>query len=271
MLRRIVEQPDIVATVRSNFSFMGSSLSGVITLFSLRTLLRSRQHRMILSLYAGVGLTIVLGFLHTRFAKLTPSLSGLSTTFLLSSILAVTLTVLALRVVIAIPITLRANWIFRATQIRPVYAYHHAVRRSLLWLGVVPVVAAFTGGFLAHASWLKVAEHLVVLALFGWVLVELCLFSFRKISFACSYLPGKGHLNFVFWAVLLLAMSTLTTAVNMEGEWLGSNLSFVLLAASLVALIVVLQRVSSMQAQRAEQIVYEDEAMPEMIKLSLNR
>ena len=67
MMRQMVEQPDILPGARSItwWPRFGSSLLAAITLFSLRTLMRSRQHRMILSFYLGLGITIVVGYAKT--------------------------------------------------------------------------------------------------------------------------------------------------------------------------------------------------------------
>ena len=64
LMRRMVEQPDILPQTRfvSWSPPFGNSLTGAITRFSMRTLLRSRQHRMILSFYLGIGITIVVGY-----------------------------------------------------------------------------------------------------------------------------------------------------------------------------------------------------------------
>jgi hypothetical protein len=82
MLPKIIEQPDILPGTRT-FSwspYVGQALEGALTLFSLRTLLRSRQHRMILSFYLGIGLAIVVGYSQTGFAGLVPVKGGISTT-----------------------------------------------------------------------------------------------------------------------------------------------------------------------------------------------
>jgi hypothetical protein len=120
---KIVEQPDILPGVGSRSfglgTLPGSSLGGIITLFSLRTLLRSRQHRMILSFYVGIGLTIILGFIHTRFVQSAPASSkSIQPT---SRQYSHRLTHRPIARVIAIPILLRANWIFRVTRARPAY------------------------------------------------------------------------------------------------------------------------------------------------------
>ena len=87
-------------------------------MFTLRTLLRSRQHRMILSFYLGIGLAIVVAYGKTSLGDAGIAISGIPVTSLLASVLMTILTVLAVRVVVALPISLPANWIFRVTQVR---------------------------------------------------------------------------------------------------------------------------------------------------------
>ena len=70
-LRKIVESPDIVSgshRIKWPVTF-GKSLQGAVTSFCLRTLLRSRSHRVILSFYFGVGFAIVLVFEFFFFAR----------------------------------------------------------------------------------------------------------------------------------------------------------------------------------------------------------
>ena len=289
-LPKIVEQPDILPSARSLSLGFGGSLGSVITLFSLRTLLRSRQHRMILSFYLGIGLTIILGFIHTKFVIGVPArppgthaLSGaipaqllstpdhvISTTFLLASILTASLTILALRVVIAIPITLKANWIFRATQVRPAYGYHRAVRTSLLFLGVAPVLLALSTAFFSHYPPRQIAAHLIAMALLGALIVELCLFTFQKISFACSYLPGKANLHFVFWVALLASMNWLKQAASFEGRMLSNTHDFALMAAILAAAAFAMHLITSTRARQTEQLIFEEDALPDIVSLKLN-
>jgi hypothetical protein len=275
MLPRIVEQPDILPAARSQYFglgyLLGTSLACVITLFSLRTLLRSRQHRMILSFYVGIGLTIILGFIHTKFVRTGTPHPGVNTTFLLASILTVSLTVLALRVVIAIPITLRANWIFRITQSRPSYKYHRAVRVSLVLLGVLPALLALSTALFSHYAPRMIFGHLLTMALLGALIVELCLLSFQKISFACSYLPGKANLHFVFWAALFASIYWLKQAADFEGRMLGNVHDFVCMTAVLATLAIAMHIVTSLRARQSEQLIFEEDLLPEIVSLKLNQ
>src|ERR1700683_5299166 len=60
-LRKIVEEPDIVPGVRGVnwLPRFGNSLETAVVQFSIRTLLRSRQHRVILAFYLGIGFALV--------------------------------------------------------------------------------------------------------------------------------------------------------------------------------------------------------------------
>lgn len=275
-LPRIVEQPDILPAARGLALSFGGSLSSVITLFSLRTLLRSRQHRMILSFYVGIGLTVILGFTHTKFVQsaaaesASPNNTTINTIFLLASILTVSLAVLALRVVIAIPITLRANWIFRLTQARPAYAYHRATRLSLLLLGVLPVLLVLSVALFSHYSPRFILGHLLAMALLGTLTVELCLFTFQKIAFACSYLPGKANLHFAFWAALFAATYWLKQVADFEGRMLNNRNDFLCMIAVLAAAALGLHLATSLHARNTEQLIFEEDALPEIVSLKLN-
>ena len=137
LMRRMVEQPDILPQTRfvSWSPRFGNSLTGAITLFSMRTLLRSRQHRMILSFYLGIGITIVVGYVKVTNRGFESTRETISNSFLFASILMMILTVLALRVVASLPISLSANWIIRVTQVRSASDYHRAIRWSWLTSG----------------------------------------------------------------------------------------------------------------------------------------
>ena len=66
--------------------------------------------------------------------------------------------------------------------------------------------------------WQPVSKHLLVLALLGILLVEISLQAFRKIPFACSYLPGTGNLHLVFWVFLGFSFPPLHKATELERE-----------------------------------------------------
>ena len=166
-LRKIVEQPDILpGSRRGSWSpRLGDNLQSAVLLFTARTLTRSRQHRIILSFYLGVGFTIMLVFLSPSLASLkiahVSASEQASVPFLAVSILMMCVAAAAVRVVFALPMTLRANWIYRITEIRCVALYTKALRRTFLLLVVAPVWTIFAVLFFAIWPWKLAAHHLV--------------------------------------------------------------------------------------------------------------
>ena len=272
MLPKIVEQPDIspgTRTVTWSPRF-GNSLKNAITCFSLRTLLRSRQHRMILSFYLGIGLAIVVGYIKTPFAGLASAKTGISIAFLLASILMMILTILAIRVVASIPITLPANWIIRVTQVRPAHHYQRAVCSSWLALGVAPVLLVIAGSFLAAYPWRQVLGHLVTMLFLGILLIELCLYTFQKIPFTCSYLPGKANIHFAFWACLMFFIRLLKEGANFESRMLNHLLSCIFMIIFLAIMAVGIRWLTEVRMSPAVELVFEEEYPVEIVSLKLN-
>ena len=208
-LRKIVEEPDIApGSGGLNWSpRFGNSLETAIVLFSLRTLLRSRQHRVVLASYLGIGFAIVLLFVRTPRAQ--QQLSADSMTVLFSTVVMMCFSVVGTRVVFSMPLDLRANWIFHITEVRGMQQYLAAIRRPLFVLAVAPVWAGSAALLLSIWPWRQALGHLSVLALWGAMLAYLCLHSFQKIPFTCSYLPGKSYIHMVLLSsmgILLLIL-----------------------------------------------------------------
>ena len=91
-----------------------------------------------------------------------------------------------------------------------------AVRRSLFMLSVVPVWLATGALFFSIFPPRIVVEHLFVLGLLGAILVELSMLGFQKVPFTCSYLPGKGNLQYAFWGCVLLLLPLVNMGAKLE-------------------------------------------------------
>jgi hypothetical protein len=117
--------------------------------------------------------------------------------------------VIGTRVVFAMPIDLRANWVFRITEIQPVVRYLSASRRPLFALAVAPVCLISAAALFSILPWQTVAQHLVVLARWGTTLAYVSLYHFQKIPFTCSYLPGKSNIHMaIIFGMGLLGLTT---------------------------------------------------------------
>lgn len=271
-LRRIVEDPDITPVkVRLKWlpSF-GTQPQTAIGQFSVRALARSRQHRLILALYLGVGAALT-----TLMLKGAPDAGSNSRSLrdavLWASILLVVLAAVGTRVAFAMPLDLRANWIFRIAGVRGGAQSLAASRRALLLLGVFPIwilTAAVCWRLLPDR---KSLAHLAVLALLGLIIADLCLLKFRKIPFTCSWLPGKTRLNMAFfWALALLLIGP--QAAVLEQYALGSIVGTIVTLTILVAVWIALRLTALSLARSDEQDVqYEEEPQPAVQSLGLYR
>jgi hypothetical protein len=273
-LRKIIEQPDILpGSRRGSWSpRIGNNLQTAVSLFTARTLMRSRQHRMILSFYLGVGFTIMLLFLSPSLASLkiahVSASEQASVPYLAVSILMMCVTAAAVRVVFALPITLRANWIYRLTETRSVLLYTNALHRTFLLLVIAPVWALFAVLFLTIWPWKLAASHLVCLALFGVILSELTTYRLHKVPFTCSYLPGKGNVQFGFWIFFaLLVLSPLLAGA--EWEMLQNPITGAILVLALAGAAISARWRTTDSARAAQSMQFDESDNEEIVSLNL--
>ncbi len=220
MLRKIIEEPDIVSNARGArwLPSFGDSLHTAVGQFSVRSILRSRQHRMILAFYLGMGFGFNLFFL-TALKEMQARTGGwgrVSAPILASTTLMLLFSVTGMRIVFALPLDLKANWIFRITPVRGGLNCLKARRRTALAIGLLPVLIGI--GALLFPIWpaQAAAAHLIVLALVGAIITELCLQGFQKIPFTCSYLPGKTNIHIAVLFSMLVLLQFLNFCAGFE-------------------------------------------------------
>ena len=267
-IRKIVEEPDIVPGAHGGVWLppFGSSVHTAIVQFTVRSLMRSRQHRVILGFYVGIGCAIV-----TLFVR-----SGATGTSGVVPLMALSLLILCFwiagtRVVISMPLDLRANWVFRITTMWSPPEYASAARRAVLVLAAAPVWLASAAAAFSQWPWRLAAGHMLVLVMLGLALVDLALLGFRKIPFTCSYLPGKSHFHLVFLVGIgLLYLSFLFA--RFERQSMGSPLGFAGLMAILAVIAAGARRAALAAAKEEEALVqFEDSMRPTVQVLGLTR
>jgi hypothetical protein len=220
---------------------------------------------MILSFYLGIGITCVVGYVKIILGGFGPASS-----FLLTSIVLMILAAVALRAVSSIPISLRANWIIRITRIRPASDYQRAVRFSWMSFGVAPVLLIVAVFFLATYPWGLALGHFMTMMCLGILLVELCLCTFPKLPFTCSYLPGKAQVHLVFWACVLFFVRLLDKASRLEDRMLGhvpSCIAMVLIVAVAAAGV---RWLNTSRIGLTEDLLFEEENPAEITSLNLS-
>ena len=172
--------------------------------FAIRTLMRSRQHRVILAFYLSIGFAMTIFLLGSPAVTeriletmVVDPLQEVSVPILASTLIMMIACVVGTRVLFSMPMDLRANWVFSITSGFPGTDYLTSARRALLALSVAPVWFASGVLCLALWPWQQAAAHIAALGLFGLILADLCTYALHKIPFTCSYLPGKSQANMV--------------------------------------------------------------------------
>jgi hypothetical protein len=263
IMKKTVEEPDLVPGARGLHwvpSF-GSSLQTAIALFSIRSLTRSRQHRVAFAFYLAFVFGIALSLLRDDLAL--GVRSEVSSGLLMSTFIMMTFAVFGLRSVFALPISLTANWVLRTTQFRSSEKYIAATRGYLLLIAALPAWLLSAGLSLGFRPAGQVAAHLAILALLGWILAELCLVGFYKVPFTCSYLPGKSNIQLVFWAFFIVCVPLALWVADIELDALHHPLKFACLAAVFAAAALGLFSFNRFRAQSA--VLYFEELPEEVI------
>jgi hypothetical protein len=272
-LRQIVEEPDIVPGSRrwDWLPRFGDQAQTAIGQFSVRTLARSRQHRLILGFYLGIGLAFTCLLLKGSANVTGDPVYGESIQLWIASIMVIVLATLGTRVAFALPLDLRANWIFRVIGVRGGLQTLAASRRALLLLSVAPVWLVTAAVCLGLWPGRQNAGHLAVLGLLGMILADICLLRFRKIPFTCSWLPGKSYFHMVFLgAIGVLVVGR--NAAMLERQALQETGSMTVMLALLVVACVCVRRTAMALAKREEQeLRFEDEEPPLVMGLGLYR
>ena len=266
-MKKTAEQPDLVPGAGGLHwaPRIGGPLTSAIVTFCLRSLARSRQHRVVFAFYLSLVFAIALSWLRHEITA--PAHEAIPTGFIVSTFLMMIFGVFGLRGVFSLPISLNANWMLRITQLQPTRHYFSATRLALLLFGVAPVLLVATGLALNFRPWQHVAQHLVILALLGCLLVELGLYKFDKVPFTCSFLPGKTNVQVVFWGFAFITSIFGIWSALYEQSALRDASKYATMAGVLLAGIVALGTVNRLRAKNA--VLYFEE-VPEEIIARLN-
>ena len=274
-LRQIVEQPDITPGVRRIgwLPPFGNRVQTAIGQFAVRTLARSRQHRMILAFYLGIGFAFSIFMLKDpalRAPVANDQWHTANTPLLAASIVMMALAIVGTRAVFALPLDLRANWTFRITGTLEIGRIVTASRRALLLLAAVPVWGITAYFCLRLWPWQQAAGHLLLLALLALILSDVCLLNFRKIPFTCSFLPGKSQFHLLFlgaiWLMWFVGMS-----VKFELDMLQQARSTATLVVPFVLAAIALRIFATLMRSKDDEVQFEESLPPAVMELGLHR
>jgi CubicO group peptidase (beta-lactamase class C family) len=275
-LRKIVEEPDIAPGFRIAWlPQFGGSFAGAIAQFSMRSLLRSRQHRMIFAFYMGFGLAVAILFLNAPREIAGPTAADdwqqPSVPLLASTIVMMGAWVVGARVVFSLPLDLRANWIFRVMPFRAGPQCLSARRRALFALSVAPAWAISAAALFSLCPWKPAAVHLALLGCLGIVLAEFSFDGAQKIPFTCSYLPGRSNLHVTFWLWIYVILSGTVGCAVAEREALQSPVTSAAVLAGLgIAALFAILRNNWLASPGQAELRFEEEPTDRLLSLDLS-
>jgi hypothetical protein len=153
--------------------------------------------------------------------------------------------------------------VLRVTQLRPTEKYFGATRLCLLLLGVLPAWLLCALLSVELRPWSEAALHLGVLALVGWLFVEVALVKFEKVPFTCSYLPGKTNIQVLFWGFLVVFLIMTLTGARYELTALHNAGRFAIVVGVLVTAAGALRVRNRVRAKSA--VLYFEEVLPDIL------
>lgn len=188
----------------------GTAEGAAVCAFCLRTLLRSRQHRMILAVWIGVAVALSISAALPVFVRLGMSaLDRPRAGVLVGPLILAALVQTGMRSLFAIPVEIRANWAVRLGETPRLAQMVGGAAAALVLCGVLPpmLLAFATGAFFwGFGVGLSHAAFCGVLAL---LLVQVLMRGIDKVPFTCTYSPGKGKIG-TFWPLYLTLFSMFT-------------------------------------------------------------
>jgi hypothetical protein len=113
-------------------------------------------------------------------------------------------------------------------------------------------------------------QHVAMMAVVGILTVELALHGFRKIPFACSYLPGKAKIHTRLGTVGIAFLLIANLGVQIEFWAMHKSVRFaVLFTILLAATVAAWRRTAEFSRSPANQLQFEDLPPAEVTALDL--
>ena len=181
------------------------------------------------------------------------------------------LAVVGTRVVFAFPLELRANWIFRAVGLHEAGKILIASQRALFLLSAAPVWLISAAVCFSLWPMRQATAHVLVLGLLGMILADLSLWGFRKIPFACSYLPGKSQVHMIVVEAVILILLVAQSVVWEQEAFQKPGMMAAVLVLLSVAAAAIRWRSRVLASSDEEGLQFEEEGTPAVLELGLFR
>jgi hypothetical protein len=238
--------------------------------FVAETAFRRQEHALYWGSFVMVGIALVYSGI---YAIRSGSILGTAQfNVLLSFALIMSFFILVgLRFVFSVPADLNANWVFRLVDKQQREAAYGGAHKYMLCAVVIPLLIVLTPCYLMFWSPQVVVLHAAYVITLSLILIELLLARYKKLPFACSYIPGNANLRLLWPAYVAgcIAYSYETTVLE---RWALQDIRRYSVVIVLAALVFVgLRRFRILLVKRMNEIRFEEEPADERTILSIEQ
>jgi hypothetical protein len=246
--------------------FLRNPVQRAVFHFFGQTLWRSTLHKMRLFNYLAVSSALALIMLSTT-QLLRSQMTTANRTLLAIPLILSFFVLLGIRALVNVPASLEANWVFRITERAPRRHYFAGLKKAVFFEALVPLFVLVFVFYGYLWGWMAGLLH----GLFGLtasvLLMEALFFSYLKVPFACTFVPGKAKVH-VYWLPYVIGFFLYASFLSWLERLLFSHPRYflnyfvvcaVLLAASLFD--------QDFYYYRRRPIVYHEEPEPVMVSL----
>jgi hypothetical protein len=240
--------------------------------FTLRTLARSRQHRMLMAVWIGLAAACMIsGALPLLVRQGWGALARPQPAILVAPLILAALTQAGMRSLFAVPTEIKANWVFRLNEPRHLPDAIAGAAASLVVAGVIPpVLLAFVSGWWLWGFELGL-RHAVFCAVLGALLAQLLTRSIDKIPFTCTYMPGNGNFG-KLWPAYITAFSLYTYSMAaLEENLLTTTAAYFWVTSILAVLTALAAWARRRNAQQLINLRFEEEPADALTLVAINQ
>ena len=258
---------------RLSSALAGSREGAAVCAFTLRTLSRSRQHRLVLAVWMGLALALTISaalpvLVRFGWARLAEP-SGAT---LVGPLIFAALIQAGMRTLFAIPVEIRARWIFLLHEPRAVASVLEGATAALLVAGVgAPAALAFGMGWVLWGATTGLA-HATFVAALALLLAQLFGLGLDRVPFTVPYMPGTAKIG-KLWPLYLTLFSVFTYAMaELEAFALQHATVYLRTVGVVVGLALMLLAVRRRRAHRLPGLRFEpDDDGPTVMSLQADR
>jgi len=223
-------------------------------------------HKMRVVSYIATSVAVILIILVSGSSGI-PELSSVNKTLLSIPLVLSFFLLIGIRAVVNIPTSNEANWVFKLTEGTDKKNYFSGLKKGIFFFMLLPLFALLFLFYFFLWGWQIAFYHCLFGMIVSLLLMEVLFINYRKIPFACSYLPGKAklHLYWMIYIVSFLIYAFLMSSIEYRILNSPSNL---FIFYGIVLFIIVALKVSQDHFIYGKlEILYEEMPEPAMVTL----